>query len=236
MEQIYDELTQMNGEPPSDEIMKEFKEEFERLERERIDELLLFCDDQYMPEEVADKIQELIFNRAVELMGFYNRDIVPMSAEDYGQSKITGDFEDDYKKLRQEPHPGVDMTGGAFETPYYTIYNRKYYDTKSSNPFVLLVPGTNLMMRVKHADKKEVNTLRSKGSFYKPGESIIPFPNENNPGIPHFHLEITDIIAGVVRFVDPIGLSVGKHLDYKYNKGTLEKPIYINTDRFFGRR
>jgi hypothetical protein len=173
----------------------EMKAGFEAQERAEIDYLLR--DYQVMLDTLAGVIEasETVLRQTEEflpsreedllrMMGEYNRDIIPRSVQDYGGERMSdgGYFEADYSALGQDPHPGMDFVGGAgFETPWYTFYEESNL-LQGSHPVVLSVPGTSVMLRVKHADLEDVQAVVDSsgdgrfGGMYRPGEVIMPFP------------------------------------------------------------
>ena len=160
-----------------------------------------------------------------DLIGEYNRAVVPDSVEDYGGDLITGYFDQDdpYIDLyRQDPHPGIDFIGGeSFKTPWYTVPEATNL-SQESHSAVLSVPGTSYRIRVKHGDLEDVQEFDraiGTGTVYKPGENILPYPERPNGTIAiHFHVEVrTTNGHGAARMRNPIGLNAGSASEYFYD-------------------
>jgi hypothetical protein len=88
-------------------------------------------------------------------------------------------------------HPGIDIVGqGSLQTPFYTKFGGVPRES-GSNPFQLEIVGTDLKLTVLHSDP---DTLM--GTFFKPGQAIVPFPTRNNdPNSstgPHFHVQVSN--------------------------------------------
>lgn len=199
----------------------DLKTEYEGREREQIAEtqqqLENLAQDSWTGELRDDLNQKLD-----QMMADYNRDVVPKSADDYGATGITGNFEDEnpYFGLGQDPHPGTDIVGGTgFQTPWYTKFEGANTN-QGSNPFVLSVPGTPYRIRTKHGDTEAVNNLAAQGQqTFSPGQQIIATPQNQNPegvGI-HFHVEIRTTAPNAASpLVNPIGLSPGTYSTYQF--------------------
>ncbi|MBI9100648.1 MAG: hypothetical protein JEY91_19405, partial [Spirochaetaceae bacterium] len=167
-----------------------------------------------------------------EDIGKYNRFVAehyaPDSVEDYGGTKLTGSFDqkDPYaKNYKQDPHPGIDFTGGdGFETPFYTEAVGGGLNG-GSNPAVLSVIGTPYRIRAKHSDSEDVQTvlndINTPGKTYAPGENIIPYPERaNGTKAIHFHVEVrTTEASGASTMRNPIGLTPGTAKRYLYDYG-----------------
>ncbi|MBN2863879.1 MAG: hypothetical protein JXN62_11990, partial [Bacteroidales bacterium] len=213
---------------------------YEGIERDRIDGMMAIVRNPSIPADVRDDIQ----NSAIGLMGDYNRDIVPKVIKEYGGKNITGNFEDDYKAYKQDPHPGVDFVNSeGFKSPFYTQLTFAAPKEGTSNQMVFSVIGTNLNMRLKHSDTEDVRAVMKRssastfGGAFSPGETIVPFPERGNPSSmkPHFHLEMNNIVDGVNKMINPLGLGVGTVEKYLFNYGTQENPNWGGMNEKFGR-
>jgi RHS repeat-associated protein len=211
-----DEYSKLEAGGASTEELQNARDGFEQQERDFIDMNLFFLG----VSNISDEERKTLKATSFEYMGYYNRDIVPDSVEDYGGEIITGNFEESnpYTDLGQDPHSGLDFIGGdGLETQWYTIYEKSL--DQSSNPIILSVPGTDYVIRVKHGDSTPIQKM-DKGEVFTPTEKIIPFPIKSNPKqyLPHFHVEIgtTDSYA-MSPLVHPIGLGSGSFLDYFFD-------------------
>jgi hypothetical protein len=139
------------------------------------------------------------------MIGIYNRRIVPDSIDDYlkdgrisedfdaSQTYLTGDYQTSaHYGIDGVPDEEIPEASGDFHSPWYTILDST--NTGGSNPFVLQVIGTDIRIRVKHADKED---LPSFNRIYRPNETIVVFPERNNSNLPssstarHIHFETT---------------------------------------------
>ncbi len=236
-----EEYADLESNGASQEELQTARERFEQQEREHIDDLTSI----YKSNSTTETGKDVLKKTILEYMGFYNRDIVPDSVEDYGGTKVTGDFDaiEGYENI-ESPHPGLDFVGGVgVATPFYTVFD-KATTNQDSKPFVLSVPGTDIRMRIKHGDETDVMNLMKgvhKGGLnsFTPSQMIIPFPKNNNGSSstnPHFHLEMTANRGSSDdprRFINPLGLKTGKSLEYLYNKGTKDNPEWMKTNRYF---
>lgn len=172
----------------------------------------------------AQALESQIKEAKANYNAFVAEVLPPESAADYGGDGLSGDFEDDYVAYYQDPHPGIDITSSTdsgFESPFYLQYESSS-TAQSSNPIVFSVPGTTLRMRLKHSDEEDVQALQEAGvKMYDPGTEIVPYPEKQNPGAIHFHLEVRDTEGSMV---DPFGFSEGTSDEYLYNYGTHENP------------
>jgi RHS repeat-associated protein len=156
------------------------------------------------------------------MIGIYNRRIVPDSIDDYlkdgrisedfdaSQTYLTGDYQTSaHYGIDGVPDEEIPEASGDFHSPWYTILDST--NTGGSNPFVLQVIGTDIRIRVKHADKED---LPSFNRIYRPNETIVVFPERNNSNLPssstarHIHFETTrgGEHAWQRYLVDPVGL------------------------------
>jgi RHS repeat-associated protein len=187
-------------------------------------------------QEAIDQEQQ----RLMDMMEDYNRDIIPGNLDQYGgeNANLTGDFEspDPAYVGVEEPHPGVDWTSPTSQgarTPFYTTY-RSSDTNQSSHPLALNIPGTDMRIRIKHGDSADVsavatqNTNNNQFTVFRPGQEVLPYPTQQNPGAIHFHLEMTDLRGGERRFINPLGLAIGTVVEYLYYTSPTST---INTNR-----
>lgn len=138
------------------------------------------------------------FEMFMDLSGQYNNALIAegsLSVSDYiNNGRVTTDFEetqDAVGNYQVNFHAGIDIIGGELKSPFFiTVINGT---ETGSNGKIFRIVGTNLRMNVLHGDS---GSLKKTGGFFKPGDTIMPFPKKNNFRLastgPHFHIELTN--------------------------------------------
>ena len=184
-----------DGRETSDEIM----EQINKLQAEMVD-----CQDK------GGEISPEQLSMFMDLAGQYNNAVIAegkLSKDDYvSGGRITTEFEeaqDAVGNYQVNLHSGIDIVGGELKSPFFMLAVNG--EETGSNGKVFKIIGTDLRMNVLHGD---AGSVKKSGDFFKPGDTIMPFPKKNNFRLastgPHFHIELSN----GTNYVNPFTLKV----------------------------
>ncbi|HQK33649.1 MAG TPA: hypothetical protein PK074_02915 [Spirochaetales bacterium] len=124
-------------------------------------------------------------------------------------------------------HAGIDITAidkGKTQADDYDLVSIFFMDVIGSADYSLTlgIIGTDVHVTIMHLDKEDVKKAVTQGSF-KPGDTISKYPERNNgaSGGIHYHIEVTTLVNGKRKFVNPVTLErapEGTRFEYRYGK------------------